>query len=62
MKYCMRQTDRLVLRLKQKLIEEIATKKACLREINEMLEKRLHESDLDVIRMAQYFNEKEKLV
>jgi two-component system, chemotaxis family, chemotaxis protein CheY len=56
------ETDRLVLRLKQKLIEEIATKKACLREINEMLEKRLHESDLDVIHMAQYFNEKEKLV
>lgn len=57
-----RETDKLVLRLKQRLLEDIATKKIFLKEVNAILEKRLHESDMEVIRMTQYFNEKEKLI
>lgn len=58
----MRQTNELVLKLKQELQKDIVAKKACLDELNAILENRLHKSDIDTIRRAQYFDEKEKLV
>jgi DNA-binding response OmpR family regulator len=58
----MRQTNELIIKLKQELVQDIAAKKARLEKLNTILGNRLHESDIDTIRKAQYFDEKEKLV
>jgi two-component system, chemotaxis family, chemotaxis protein CheY len=58
----MRQTNELIIRLKLELMKDIAAKKARLEKLNTILGNRLHESDINTIRKAQYFDEKEKLV
>lgn len=55
-------TNELVLKLKQKLLEDLVSKKSRLRMLNTILKKRLQNSEMDVIRRAQYFEEKEKLI
>lgn len=55
-------TNNLVLKLQQDLLKEIALKKACLENLNAILENRLSKSQRDAIRKAQYFDDKEKLV
>jgi two-component system, chemotaxis family, chemotaxis protein CheY len=58
----MHETDNLVLRLRQDLIEDIAAKKVRLRELNAMLGNRLRESETSEILQSLDFDEKEKLV
>ncbi|MFZ0184879.1 MAG: response regulator [Nitrosotalea sp.] len=57
-----RQTNGLIIKLKQELMQDIAIKKARLEKLNVILGNRLRESDIDTIRRAQYFDDKEKLV
>ncbi|MGI0102880.1 MAG: response regulator [Nitrosotalea sp.] len=57
-----RVTDELVLRLKQELLEDIATKKARLQEFNTILKNRISESKIHVPLRSQYFNENEELI
>ncbi|HJT09288.1 MAG TPA: response regulator [Candidatus Nitrosotalea sp.] len=52
--------NKLVLKLKQELLEDIAHKKAILCELNYILKKRLERSN--TTNQSQFFNEKEKLV
>jgi DNA-binding response OmpR family regulator len=56
------ETNRLVLRVKEKLLEEIAVKNARLQEINTILRNLLDRSKMNSIHNQQYFNEKEKLI
>lgn len=56
------ETNRLVLRVKEKLLEEIAVKNARLQEINTILRNLLDRSKMNSIYNQQYFNEKEKLI
>lgn len=55
-------TNKLVLKLKQELLNDIASKKARLNNLNEILGNRLGKSEREAIRKAQYFDDKEKLV
>ncbi len=55
------ETNKLVLRLKQELLEDITVKKALLEELNAILENRLTRSKIDEIRKIQYFDKKENL-
>ncbi len=55
-------TNKLVRKLKQDLLNDIASKKARLDNLNVILGNRMGRSDRDVNRKAQYFNDKEKLV
>jgi two-component system chemotaxis response regulator CheY len=57
-----RQTNGLIIKLKQELMQDIAIKKVRLEKLNVILGNRLRESDIDIIRKAQYFDDKEKLV
>lgn len=52
--------NKLVIKLKQELLDDIAHKKALLCELNSILEKRLQRSD--TTHRAQFFDEKEKMV
>lgn len=52
--------NKLVLKLKQELLEDIAHKKAILCELNYILKKRLQRSNATC--QTQFFDEKEKLV
>ena len=56
------ETNKLVFRLKQRLLYDIAVKKARLQELNAILKNRLSESEINAIHRLQYFNEKEKLI
>ena len=55
-------TNKLVLTLKQELLEDLVSKKSRLQVLNSILKKHLQDSKIDVIRRAQYFEEKEKLI
>ncbi|MDE1830527.1 MAG: response regulator [Thaumarchaeota archaeon] len=55
-------TNKLVVKLKQKLSGEINYKKAVLKKLNQILENRQHESDTSKLRLLQYLHDREKLV
>lgn len=55
-------TNKLVRKLKQELLNDIAAKKTHLDNLNAILGNRLCKSERDTIRRAQYFDDKEKLV
>ncbi len=54
--------NKLVLKLKRELVEDINSKKAQLRELNFILKNHLHKSEAGKNPRAQYFDEKEKWV
>lgn len=56
------ETNKLVLKLKEKLLDEIAVKNARLQEINTILRNLLNKSKMNSIRNQQHFNKKEKSV
>ena len=55
-------TNKLVRKLKQDLLNDIASKKARLDNLNAILGNRMGKSERGANRKAQYFNDKEKLV
>ncbi|MDE1765059.1 MAG: response regulator [Thaumarchaeota archaeon] len=58
----MEQTNRLVFRLKQEIIEDINAKKALLKAFNAILRNRLRKSEANLFRSMQYLNDKDKMV
>jgi two-component system, chemotaxis family, chemotaxis protein CheY len=58
----MHETDKLVLKLKQELLEDIAVKQARLEELNAILNNRMSKSKMDIVYRSQYLDEKEKLI